>query len=195
MAYPAILGRRLDRPIINLGFSGNGKMDAEMGDLLAELDPAVYVIDCSANLFAPAIEKRTPPLVRKIRVSRPRTPIVLVEDRTFANAWLVPGKREDNLARRQALRTAYERLTAAGVGDLHYVEGRTLLGDDDEATVDASHPTDLGMLRMADALEPVLRPLAAASSTAQVGNRAFPRAVSWRPRQALHLNRGRTGSC
>ncbi len=37
-----------------------------------------------------------------------------------------------------------------------------LLGSDSEATVDASHPTDLGMFRMADALEPVLRPLVAA---------------------------------
>ncbi|UCF38722.1 MAG: SGNH/GDSL hydrolase family protein, partial [Acidobacteriota bacterium] len=43
--HPAILGRRLDRPVINLGFSGNGRMEPEVGALLAELDPAVYVID------------------------------------------------------------------------------------------------------------------------------------------------------
>jgi len=39
------------------------------------------------------------------------------------------------------------------------VPGEYLLGDDGEATVDSSHPTDLGFARMADALEPVLRPL------------------------------------
>lgn len=49
----------------------------------------------------------------------------------------------------------------AGLEGLVYVEGEHLPGDDGEATVDSSHPTDLGMIRMADALEPVLRPLAA----------------------------------
>ncbi|MCA9434105.1 MAG: hypothetical protein KC940_26530, partial [Candidatus Omnitrophica bacterium] len=34
MAYPALVGRHLDRPVINLGFSGNGKMDIELADLL-----------------------------------------------------------------------------------------------------------------------------------------------------------------
>jgi len=56
-----------------------------------------------------------------------------------------------------AILPAYDKLTAEGVEGLHYVEGEHLLGDDDEATTDSSHPSDLGMMRMADALEPVLR--------------------------------------
>lgn len=159
MAYPAIVGRRLDWPVINLGFSGNGTMDPEVGALLAELDAAVYVIDCLPNMAAGSVASRTEPLVRQLRSARPKTPIVLVEDRTFANAWLIPGQRQHHAASRAALRAAYERLKSAGVPGLHYVEGERLLGDDNEATVDASHPTDLGMLRMAEALEPVLAPL------------------------------------
>ncbi len=50
MVHTAILGRQLNRPIINLGFSGNGKMEPELADLLAELDPAVYVLDCLPNM-------------------------------------------------------------------------------------------------------------------------------------------------
>ena len=157
MAYPAILGRRLDRPTINLGFSGNGRMEAEVGALLAELDPAGYVIDCLPNMDAPAVAARTEPLVRQLRKARAKTPIVLVEDRTFTNAPLLPGKRQHHAASRAALRAAYDRLNAAGVPALFYVEGEHLLGDDGEAAVDGSHPTDLGMLRMADALEPALR--------------------------------------
>ena len=38
MCHTAILGRRLDRPVINLGFSGNGRMEIEVARLLAELD-------------------------------------------------------------------------------------------------------------------------------------------------------------
>jgi lysophospholipase L1-like esterase len=41
--------------------------------------------------------------------------------------------------------------------NLHYVPGESLLGEDGEATVDGTHPTDVGFLRIADALEPVLR--------------------------------------
>ncbi len=54
---------------------------------------------------------------------------------------------------------AWVVIRSVGVQGLHCVEGEYLPDDDGEATVDASHPTDLGMLRMADALEPVLRPL------------------------------------
>jgi lysophospholipase L1-like esterase len=159
MAYPAIIGRRLDRPVINLGFSGSGTMDPEVGALLAELDASVYVIDCLPNMQGEAVAARTEPLVRQLRAGRPKTPIVLVEDRTYTNAALLPAQRERHAASRAALKAAYERLKAAGVQGLHYVEGEHLLGDDGEATVDASHPTDLGMLRMADTMEPLLRPL------------------------------------
>jgi len=50
MACTAILGRRLDRHVVNLGFSGNGRMDAAIGDLLVQIDAAAYVIDCVGNM-------------------------------------------------------------------------------------------------------------------------------------------------
>ena len=84
---------------------------------------------------------------------------MLVEDRTYTNAASLPGVRERNDTSRAAFRAAYERLLAAGVPGLHYVQGERLLGEDGEATVDSSHPTDLSFQRMADALEPVLRAL------------------------------------
>lgn len=159
MAYTAILGRRLDRPAINLGFSGNGRMEPEVGALLVELDPAVYVIDCLPNMDAAAVAQRAEPLVRQLRQARATTPIVLVEDRSFTNAPLVPSKKAHHAASRAALKAAYGRLVESGVKGLCYVEGEHLLGDDSEGATDGSHPSDLGMFRMADALEKVLRPL------------------------------------
>jgi hypothetical protein len=58
-----------------------------------------------------------------------------------------------------ALRRAYDRLRAGGAPDLLYVPGAHLLRDDGEASVDGSHPTDLGFMRLADAFEPLLRTL------------------------------------
>src|SRR5205085_52806 len=94
MAHPAILGRRFDRPVINLGFSGNGRMDAAVGELLVKIDAAVYVIDCLPNMGANDVRQKCPPLVKLLREARPQTPIVLVEDRRNANTWILPGRNK-----------------------------------------------------------------------------------------------------
>ncbi len=159
MPHPAILGRRFDRPVINLGFSGNGKMETAVGSYLAELDPAVYVIDCLPNMVGTEVAARAEPLVRQLRKARPRTPIVLVEDRTYANAGFVIGSQKRHADSRAALRSAYERLVAEGFEQLGYVKGETLLGEDREDTTDGSHPSDLGFYRHANAMEGVLRKL------------------------------------
>jgi hypothetical protein len=157
MAHPAILGRWLEIPVINIGFSGNGRMHKEVGDLMAELDAACYVIDCLPNMNATTVAERCVPLVKQLRKARPNTPIVLVEDRRFANSWILPAKsmfHDDNQA---ALQKAFKQLQAAGMKKLHYLQGDHLLGDGTEGTTDGSHPNDLGFLRQANAFEPVLR--------------------------------------
>jgi lysophospholipase L1-like esterase len=159
MVHTAILGRRLDRPVINLGFSGNGKMEPEMAQLVAELDAAVFVIDCLPNMVAAEVAERVEPLVQILRKAHPQTPIVLAEDRTYGNAFLVESSRQRNETSRGALAKAYENLKAAEVPELHYLPGDDQLGDDNLGTVDGSHPTDLGFMRMADAFERVLEPL------------------------------------
>jgi hypothetical protein len=155
MTHPVILGRRLERPIINLGFSGNGTMDLEMADLLSELEAAVYVIDCLPNMNSRGISERVVPFVKRLRKSRPETPILLVEDRSFANAFLQPKKQAHHAASRAALRTGFESLIENGTKRLYYLEGADLIGNED--TVDSSHPSDLGFVRQADAFEVILK--------------------------------------
>ncbi|MGE3878233.1 MAG: SGNH/GDSL hydrolase family protein [Planctomycetota bacterium] len=159
MCHVAILGRRLDRETINLGFSGNGRMELALADLLAGIDAAIYVVDCLPNMSPEQVGERAEPFVRRLRERRPGVPILLVEDRTFANAHALPKRADDHRRRRAALRAAYDRLRAAGFDRLDYLGGDRLLGDDDDATVDSSHPSDLGFFRQADAFEPVLTAL------------------------------------
>jgi lysophospholipase L1-like esterase len=159
MAFTAILGRRFDRPTINLGFSGNGRMEPELGSLLAELDPCLYAIDCLPNMSAEQVAERAEPLVRLLRKARPATPILLVEDRSFTSSPFLQASRDAATARRAALKKAYAVLQADGVKNLGYLEGEGLLGDDGEAATDGSHPNDLGMLRYADAYEKELKKL------------------------------------
>src|SRR4051812_39703455 len=71
MAHTAILGRRLDRPVINLGSSGDGKIEPELAGSLAELDPAAYVLDCLPNMTAEEVEARVEPFVGALRAAAP----------------------------------------------------------------------------------------------------------------------------
>jgi len=156
MCHPAMLGRWFDRPVINLGFSGNGRMDPEVTTLLAELDPAVYVIDCLPNMSGAQVTERTGPLVTTLRKAHAETPIVLVEDRNYGDSWIVESKAKHNSENQAALKAEFEKLKAAGVKNLFYVEAKDLLGDDRDDTVDSSHPNDLGFYRQAKGIGKVL---------------------------------------
>ena len=158
MVHTAILGRRLDRPVVNLGFSGNGTLDLDIAALLGELDAAVFVLDCLPNLNPMQVAERTEPFVKALRKAKPDTPILLVEDRSYANAAVLPAAAKRNADSRAAYKKAFDALVA-GDKNLHYLTGDKLIGDDGEGTVDGSHPTDLGFLRQADAFEAALKPI------------------------------------
>lgn len=162
MAHAAILGRRLGRSIINLGFSGNGRMDFGMATLLGELDACAYVLDCLPNMTVEQIHERAGHFVEMLRAVRPATPIVLVENPTYQHEHMVKLHDRASWKKNAEARTVHKALVKAGVANLHYVPGGDLYGHDWEATVDGAHATDVGYLRMADVLEPVLRPLVAA---------------------------------
>ena len=157
LAIPAILGRRLRRPTINLGFSGNGIMESEVASLLAELNPCLFIIDCLPNMEESSISERTVPLVKKLREKHYNTPILLVEDRSFTNTLFFPSFKNNHQKSRIALKKAYSELNDLGIENLYYLDGKNLLGSDGEGATDGSHPNDLGMIRYANAYEPVIR--------------------------------------
>ncbi len=157
MAHPSIIGRRFNMPIINLGFSGNGRMEAEVAKLMTEIDASVYVIDCLPNINGTLVKKRTEPLVKILREAHPNTPILLVEDRNYANSFLVASKRKRNQWSQKELKKAFDNLIKAGDKNLYYLEAEKLLNNDGDGTVDGSHPTDYGFITHADAFEKVLK--------------------------------------
>jgi lysophospholipase L1-like esterase len=173
MVHSAILQRQFNWPVINLGFSGNGIMEPEVAGLLAELDPVVYVIDCLPNMTAAQVRERCEPLVRTLRAAHPRTPIVLVEDRTLQDAFLIPGKMKAQLKSRAELKAAFTRLQQSGVENLYYIPGEHLFGDDGEGSTDGSHPNDLGFTRQAKIFAEVLGPLLKVESHGLNTNRTW----------------------
>jgi hypothetical protein len=159
MAYPAILGRWFDRPVINLGFSGSGKMEREVAALVAELDAAVFVLDALPNMTLEMVPERLGPFVRILRKAHPDTPILLLEH--------LLGSPE--YGHNVALRTEIRKLEGEGIDGLYMLEGQPLLAGRENGTVDGVHPTDLGFLRIASAMEPMLKALLAGREKQRAG--------------------------
>jgi len=159
MTHVAMLGRTFSREVINLGFSGNGRMEPEVIRFVAELDPAVFVLDCLPNMGAALVTERTVPGVKALREAHPDTPILLVEDRNIETGFLVQARRDASDANHAALRQAFEALQTEKVQGIYYLKADDLLGHDGEGTIDGSHPTDLGFTRQAAEFERVLRPI------------------------------------
>ena len=73
------------------------------------------------------------------------------------------GNRQNNIRQQNnELKMTYNLALSEGIIGLHYLEADNLIGDDHEGTVDGVHPSDLGMLRLADkiqsAIEEILKP-------------------------------------
>lgn len=157
MAHASILGRRLDREIINLGFSGNGKMEIQLAGLLGEIDAAVYVIDCLPNMTDELVDERLIPFATRLRAMRPTAPLVFVDSLIYMDSPIKPSRYRRCYTSNRAQRRALDQLQQTGMTNLYHVPGELLTADDGEAAVDGTHLTDLGFMRMADVLEPVLR--------------------------------------
>jgi hypothetical protein len=142
MSPTAMMARALDVNMINLGFSGCGRMEAEMAELLGELDPAVYIIDCMWNMMATElVTARVGPFLKILRAARPKTPIIVAEDSNFQGISPTP--------RGQALRAALDRVAADGVEGIHFLPNHGMLPADGEGTIDGCHPNDWGMTQLA----------------------------------------------
>ncbi len=158
MAFTAILGRRLDREVINLGFSGNAILDYEIAEYITKVpDPGLIVLDNVPNSTAEMTNERGERFFRIIRDAFPDVPVILVEDPTFPHTRFDLKMQEDVSSRNSAQRSLYKKLKKAGEKKLYYVSTDGLIGNDGEATVDGVHFTDLGMMRYVDKMLPVMR--------------------------------------
>lgn len=158
MAFTAILGRKLDREIINLGFSGNAWLDYEIAEYITRAqNPALIVLDYVPNSTAEMIDERGERFFRIVRQAFPDVPVIFVEDPTFPHTRFDRNMLEEVTSKNEAQKALYRRLKKAGEKKLYYVDTEGMIGDDGEATVDGIHLTDLGMMRYVDKLYPVMR--------------------------------------
>lgn len=158
MAHTNIIGRRLDREVINLGFSGNALLDMEIAELMASVeDPGLYVLDYVPNASAQAIDEVGEQFFRIIRDAHPEVPVVFIEDVIFPHTIFDNKILEEVTKKNVAQKRLFKKLKKSGEKRIYYISAEGMIGDDGEATVDAIHFTDLGAMRYVDHVLPVIK--------------------------------------
>lgn len=159
MAYPSILSRMLERQTINLGFSGNGRLDLEVAEAMAGLDASCFVIDCLPNCTPELIRENYLRFFQILRDKNPDVPILLVENLLYSHMAFSTSVNETVSAKNKLLMEMYRDLKKKGDRRVYYLKADNLIGNDLEPSVDGVHLTDLGFLRLAENMYPVIRKL------------------------------------
>jgi hypothetical protein len=150
MAHTNIISRKLDVDCINFGFSGNGRMETPIIELISEIKASVYVIECLQNMNIKQVKERVLPLVKIIRKKQPSTPIIFVENMMYKTAFLDKTIETELIQENLALKNEYDKILKNGFQNIFYIEDMKADGMDNEGTVDGVHLTDLGFLRYAN---------------------------------------------
>ncbi len=163
LAWTNILGRNLDRSIINLGFSGNGQLEKPVIDLISEIDAQLYILDCMPNLVdsnkfsREEIQQRIFSSVHGLQGKHPETPVLLTE-----HCCGVPKTEMDTSLLKKykwssnVLAEAFAILKKDGVKNIYLLTDEAI-GFNEENTVDGTHPNDIGMMKYAKAYEKIIR--------------------------------------
>lgn len=164
MAWTNILSRKLDYPILNLGFSGNGRLEPEVIDLISEIDAAVFILDCLPNLTPTEtrtegdIKGRIRKSVQRLRERHPETPILLVQHPGYSDGLIDSTRQKVYESLNTWLAESFDELKKEGLKQLFQLT-KDDIGLTNDAFVDGTHPTDLGMEQYAMAYEKILVPI------------------------------------
>lgn len=159
MAFTNIISRRLNIDILNFGFSGNGKNEPEVAEILAGIEnPAMYIIDSEANSVSPElIQERVPRFIEILRNKHPETPILVISKVKYG-----PRYAAECPVFKEHFKKIVEYRQSAGDKNIHFLDGSDFFGGEDEyfdCTTDSAHPNDLGFYRMAKEITPVVKRL------------------------------------
>ncbi|MEG1617236.1 MAG: SGNH/GDSL hydrolase family protein [Bacteroidales bacterium] len=157
MAWSNILQRKLDIPVVNLGFSGNAYLEKPVLDIIRSIDSRLIILDNLPNLIGRkelSIDSLVCSAVEQIRKTS-SVPVLLVDHAGY------PEQRHSKVSDQEVKRVNQQQYDAylklkQRYSDLYYLTKEDIALDND-ATVDGVHPTDWGMVQQADAYEKSIR--------------------------------------
>jgi len=151
ISHTNIISRKADIDCLNFGFSGNGHLEKNVGNIISQIDAKFFIIECMQNVDEILLEKRLIPLISLIR-KKQDSPIVLITEPVFKNPFLKDNHSKLQLNKNNQLKKEYSKLKKRNIKNIFLVDQPNALGSDNEATVDGVHFNDLGFIRYADYL-------------------------------------------
>lgn len=150
LLYTNLIGRMLNVETICMGFSSNARGEEYMAQSFATLDLAAFVMDYDWNApNAEWLEKTHEKFFKILRDARPGLPIIIVSKCDYDDD---PVSGEE---RRLVIKRTFDNAVAAGDKNVYFVDGKEIFGHDffrGECTVDRNHPSDIGHMRLAEAI-------------------------------------------
>jgi lysophospholipase L1-like esterase len=156
LSYEAMLCRQLNLDFVNLGFSGCGRGEPEVAELVAEVDASCYVLDFSQNnATVDELEEAYVPFITTLRKRRPDTPVLCITPIYWAYESINTDWKNRQDQMRAVVREAVRLHVEGGDTALRVVEGFDLLGPGrEDGLIDGLHPNTLGFYWMAQGLVP-----------------------------------------
>lgn len=157
LAYPSQLSRSSGYQFINMGLSGNGKMELPVAKMLSQInDVDAFILDCIPNPSVDEICDRTINFIKTIRDKHTDAPIIVIQsvirEKGNFNMKICKMVKEQNRAIEDQIHILHE----LGFKNLYLIKENHFLGTDHEGTVDGVHPSDLGFERMLEKIKPAL---------------------------------------
>ncbi len=188
MAWTTQVQRSFDLPLINLGFSGNGRLEQPLLDLMTEHPERLYVLACMTNLTRSTPEQDDFLITNAVATLRAKNdaPIILMDHPGFSDTAVNESQNEIIERLNTAVQATYDKLIAAGHKNLYHVSAADI-NLPYEGWVDNVHPSDYGMTAIAAAIEKTARealnmPAGNVSTTRPVTQRREAASYEWRQR-------------
>lgn len=161
LAWTNIVERNIDRTIINLGFSGNGRFEKPIFDLMAKVDAKMYILDCMPNLTKgypdEEIKSRVIYGVNKLRERNANVPILFTEHAVgYAPYFMDTARLNEYHHSSLVIEKIFKELQQSGIRNIYLLTDKEI-GFDINSTTEGLHPNDIGMMKYAAAYEQKIR--------------------------------------
>lgn len=153
LIYENFISRKYGLDYINLGFASNGRAELPIVNYMASLPMLAFVSDYDHNATNAEYLKETHfRMYEIIRESHPDIPYIMV---SRPDCLVSP---DATYARKTVIIDSFREARARGDQNVYFVDGEGIFRGpyEDSCTVDGTHPNDLGMSKMADAIGKML---------------------------------------
>ena len=156
MTYPAIFSRRTGVQLLSLGCSGNCKLQDYFCDVLCAADVDAFIFDSFSNPSEEEIKERLFPFIEKLQKAHPGKPLIFQATiRRESRNFNIKSEKEE-----QSRMDLVEEMMAEACKkypDVYFIHPNAT-ADDNNASVDATHPDNYGYNLWARSIEkPVLK--------------------------------------